>query len=87
MATRVVRLRPFEKHQVRQGIRRERTEDARRRCRVLLALHRGQSPSEVIVGHDVGLRTVHRIRELFLAHGLAGLADRRTRRFFAHKLR
>ena len=80
MTTRIIRLRPYEKHQVRRGIRKAPTEDARRRCRVLLALHRGLDAGAIIVAHDVGLRTVYRVRELYLAAGLPALVDRRTHR-------
>src|SRR4051794_7694445 len=50
---------------------------SRFRCKIIIGLVRGKTPTQLVAGGLCALAPVYRVAHLFLAEGLAGMADKR----------
>ena len=70
-------LSPRERKEIRRRSMRASDGVMRCRCKIILALVQGKTPTMIADGGLCAKSQVYRVADRFLAHGLVGLADRR----------
>jgi hypothetical protein len=71
------KVSPSQRKELRRLAMRAKDADMRCRCKVVLALVQGSTPTRIAQGGLCAKSQVYRVAERFLSDGLAGLADRR----------
>ena len=71
------KLSPTERKEIRRLAMRAKDAGMRCRCKVILALVQGRTPTMIAQGGLCAKSQVYRVAERFIEQGLAGLADRR----------